>query len=204
MHKLPLLLTILLLGQGCVNLKPQEKTTRFYVLGAHIISDKNEAETASSGLSVGLRRLDLATYLDTPRIVVRLGDNEVSFSENHRWGEDLRVGINRTVARLLANDPTIRRTDAVPWPLSARHDYVVQIQVRHFEGVVERPGDVRAHLEAAWKILDPMTHQVLRQGTTDEWLEAGAADRHAGIVSALDKALSRLSDELAEALISQL
>ena len=215
-HSIPLTLLLLtiLLTQGCVNLKPVESSARFYVLGASEHSDTStQSETPSSGLSIGLRQLRLASYLDTPYIVVRHGTNEISFSTNHRWGEDLKKAINRTVETHLTSYQSIQRVDVAPWPINVAHDYVVQIHVLQFEGQTDaflpdelprmlEDQEVQVHLVANWQIIDPESNAVLHQENTDVLLGGWNIDIYSNLVSGLDETLKEMAEKIAEALES--
>ncbi len=202
---LTIFLVTLLLAQGCVNLKPRENDMRFYVLGANSSEEPVVSNNEAQGLSIGLRRLQLAEYLDSPRIVVRKGSNEVQFSENHRWGEDLGSAINRVVASFLVMQPSVHHVDVVPWTPGIQHDYVVEIQVVQFEGIVESSPPVsrkdaskkmNVHLTAHWHIVDPTTNAILRQGTTDESVGDWSTNLYPNLVSGLEQALEKLSKDL--------
>lgn len=210
-------LVMLSILAGCVNLKPRVNTTRFYVLGgvATLVQPQQATDqqaTQQPKLRIGIRRLRLAKYLDSPFIVFRLGPNEVRFSEQHRWGEDIRHSINRTVAQFLANRPAIQKVDVVPWASDSKHDFIIQLQVLRFEGVAdefprvqipEREGSLDVHLLANWQILDPRTNEMLREGVTDVLLEGKLTENiYSGAVSGLNKALDKLSEDLQKELMT--
>jgi uncharacterized lipoprotein YmbA len=149
-----------------------------------------------------VRRLELADYLATPFIVVRRGANSIGYSEYDRWGEELGGGVSRAVARNLSARADFRAVEVAPWSAQARHDFLVQIQLLRFEGVLpENPGalDGEAHLLANWQILRQQDGEVLARGTTDyrvDW----RADDYARLVALLDAGLDQLSDDLASSM----
>ena len=199
------MLVALFLIQGCVNLKPRENKIHFYVLGATSTQEQTSTSSVSDGISIGLKRLRLAEYLDTPYIVTRLGANEVRFAEFHRWGEDLGPAINRVVADYLSARPNIQRVDLVPWTLGARHDYEIQIQVLQFEGFLSGPESsntsaMDVQLVAHWQIADAKTKSVIKRGTTDENLGDQSVFLYPSLVSGLESMLEKLSQDLIAAL----
>ena len=214
-QKLGTLLMFVLLGlSGCVNLKPVESTARFYVLGAREHTDLSTpaaaTNTADNKLSIGIRRIRLAAYLDTPYIVVRRGPNEVSFSENHRWGEDLQKAISRTIELHLGQHDATQRVDVAPWPINTRHDYLLQIHVLQFEGYIDAPvvdgeeflktiqgQEVRVHLVANWQIVDPGTNDVLHQDQTDVMLGGWDTNVYSNVVTGLDQTLEEMAERIA-------
>jgi uncharacterized lipoprotein YmbA len=218
---------VLVAAAGCVDLEPRQSNIRYYVLagetprpdlGERPDGGAEAGETAANegDLVVGLRRVRMASYLDTPTIVTRMGPHEVHFGEFHRWGEDLPRAINRAVARHLTTDSAVRRVDVVPWPDRSRHDYVIQIHVLRFEGEappdadeeadedvrglrhVGEPGTVR--VVAAWEIVDPSTETVVRQGTTDRRTEDWTVGDYGDLVRHLDASLQSLAQDLADAI----
>jgi uncharacterized lipoprotein YmbA len=215
-----------LLTTGCVNLEPRQTNIRYYVLtGVDRPSGDAPADTArgtspapdaGAQLALGLRRVRLASYLDTPTIVTRMGPHEVHFGEFHRWGEDLPQAINRTLARYLVARPRVGRVDVVPWPDRTRHGYVIQLHVYRFEGEappgptddgeepdfglrqVGEPGTV--HVAAAWEVIDPAGETVVHQGRTSRRIDGWTVGDYAGLVRALDTALDGLAADIAAAL----
>jgi len=209
-------LAVAALAAGCVDLEPRQSNMRYYVLAGE---NPPPADTATSpedeaaGLAIGLRRLRIASYLDTPTIVTRMGPHEVHFAEFHRWGEDLPRAINRSVARHLTMHDGIARVDVVPWPERTEHAYVVQIHVFRFEGEapppppgeevdpderglrrVGEPGTV--HVVATWEVVDPDTETVVVQGRTEEALEDWTVGDYGTLVQRLDESLRALATDI--------
>lgn len=191
---------------GCLNLEPTENPTRYYVLGG----DWEESEPASVGLSVGLRRLELAEYLESSKIVVREAPHEVRFMEYHRWAEDLNRSINRAVAGYLWSQPLVRHVDVVPWSSQVQHDYHIQLQVVRFEGVSPDDSDAVAgdvgvgngvaHLLIIWEILDPLTGDALASGTSEYREDGWDGNDFYDLARMLDAGLRALSSEIMDRL----
>lgn len=196
------MLLVLLGLAGCFSLGRNSPPQQYYVLGAH--SGNGAAVAPDSGAAViGLRRLDLASYLAVPFVAVRHGANRVTFSEFHRWGEGLGDGINRALAGYLGGRTPSRTVDVAPWPLRARHDFLIQVHILRFEGVApEEPSSVEgeAHMIAAWEIIRPEDATVLARGTTERRTPGWRVGDHAGLVALLDTHLSDLADDVARAL----
>lgn len=167
-----------------------------YVLGA--ATPASVAADDAAGLAVGVRRLDLASYLAQPSIIVRRGANQIVISEFHRWGEDLDAGVNRVVARHLKETLLVRTADVAPWPIRTRHDYLVQIHVSRFEGEAASGAmEGAAQLVAEWEILEPGGGTVLARGRTDYRETGWTVGDYAGLVLLLDRGVSDLAGDVA-------
>ena len=197
---------------GCFKLSREAPPLQQYVLsGAPLPSAaagtvtgspaSGNAAGARAGYTIGLRRMDLASYLAVPAIVVRRGTSEIFTSEFHRWGEDLGEGINRVVAANLANSPPVRAVDVAPWAVRASHDFLVQLHVSRFEGVTEAGAtEGRIHVLAGWDIIRPFNGAVLMRGSTDDRGGTWRAGDYAGLVTQLDAALARLANNISACL----
>ncbi len=191
----------LLLAAGCFKLSRESPPLQQFVLsGGTAIGAPAAAATAradSARLTVGLRRIDLASYLSVPSIVVRRGVNEVVVSEFHRWGEDIGEGINRVVALNLAGVPPVRTVEVAPWAARARHNFVLQLHVSRFEGVVDSAATQgRIHVLAAWDIIRPLDGAVLIRGSSDHREGSFRAGDYAGLVTGLDAALALVARDI--------
>jgi uncharacterized protein len=188
---------------GCFSLGRTETPQRHYVLGGDLAQESARAPDDLSGLTIGVRRLRLAPYLEAPFLVVRQGSNRVTYSEFHRWGEQLGGGINRTVAGQLAARSSFRAVDVAPWPGREQYDYLVQLNVERFEGLA--PEDTNAiqgevHMLVSWEILRQRDGVVLARGTTDHRERGWRVGDYAGLVRSLDAGLNVLTEELASTL----
>lgn len=201
-----LLGALLLTSAGCFKLGRTQPTLQQYVLGggtARAADVPPMGGSAAAGLAIGVRRLDLATYLAIPAVVVRRGESRIVLSEFHRWAEDLDHGINRVLAAYLARQPAVRSVDVAPWPVRSDHDYLLQLHVTRFEGVA--PEDTAAvagsvHVQAGWEITQRRTGLVRARGATD-FREAGwRVDDYAALIVLLDNGLSVLAADVAQCL----
>lgn len=161
-----------------------------------------EAGAGSSneaGLTLGVRRLDLAPYLASPAIVTRRGAHQILTSEFHRWGEGPADGITRALAGYLTATPSVRAVDVAPWPARSDHDYLIKLHVSRFEGALpEEPTatEGEARLAATWEILGGRSGLVLARGATD-FREGGWSDGdYAGLVMRLDRGVSILARDV--------
>jgi uncharacterized lipoprotein YmbA len=186
---------------GCFSLSRETPVTEHYVLGEVLpLAAAPTVAHDSAGMSIGIRRPQVAAYLETPMIVVRHGPYRVSFSEYRRWGEDIGDGINRAVAASFARLPMFREVHTSPWPVASRHDYLVQLNVSRFEGVAPEDasaGKGEAHVQASWSIIAPLGGALLASGTTDHREPGWTIGDYAGLVALLDKGLDALARDVA-------
>lgn len=194
-----LIIPFVMLGMtGCFSLGRNPPVDRHYVLGGGLQSDS--ASPDSAALTIGLRQVQLASYLATPLIVVRHGAHRITFSEFNRWGEDLDGGIARAVAANLTARPSVQRVDVVPWPVRERYDFLIQIHVSRFEGALPEESTAtegEVHVLAAWEIMRQQDGAMLAEGTTDFRGRGWRVDDYAGLLTLLDRGLNVLTDDLA-------
>ncbi len=193
---------------GCFGLGRGEPPQRHYVLGAGMdpaVPADTDLAGDVPGIALGLRQPRLAEYLGTPFIVVRLGPNEISLSEFHRWGENLEQGINRTLAGYLATKEPVGRVEFAPWPARTNLDYVIQLHVLRFDGLVPDGAaatEGEALIQATWEILRGADGVVLTRGTTEHRQGGWTLEDYDSLVSLLQEGLGVLADDLAAGLKS--
>lgn len=147
----PLVFSTLVLGlaSGCVSLDPQADRTRFYVLAAAA----PDAAAADAGCSrtILIGPVRLASHLEQPAIVERLGDHEVRYLAGHRWAEPLTQAVPRTLVRRLAG--------ALPDACVAGYQRVTPgadtLQVEIEIDRLELTAANEAVLAASWRIFKP-------------------------------------------------
>lgn len=202
---------ILVLLPGCFSLGRTSPTLEQYVIGGGGTTQLAAPIAALDGVSVGIRRLDLADYLASPAIVVRRGGHEVLTSDFHRWGEDPADGINRAVARHLTGAASFRAVDVAPWPVRTPHDFLIQLHVTRFEGVVPAEWSMTAgtttesaigaaHVRASWEIIRQTDETVLARGDTEHVEEGWTVGDYAALVALLDAGLAVVTRDVAVAM----
>jgi uncharacterized protein len=190
---------------GCYSLGRTEPPQRHYVLGGDRLPENVTPSASTAGLTVGVRRLRLASYLEAPFLVVREEVNRISYAEFHRWGEPLGGGINRAVASHLAAQTPVRGVDVAPWPARERYDYLIQLHVERFEGVAPEAGargEGEVHILATWEIIQQRDGAVVARGVTDYRRDGWRVGDYADLVASLDAGLNTLSADLASTLLN--
>ena len=191
---------------GCFSLGRTEPPQQHYVLGGHLLREDPPTQGPSSGplagLAIGVRRAQLAPYLEPTFLVVREGEHEIVYAEYHRWGEQPGVGINRALAGHLQALAPFRVVHAAPWPARERFDYLIRLHVEHFEGVAPEgagaTGTVR--VRGTWEIVRALDGEVVARGSTDVQEAGWVEGDFAGLVALLDQGLAVVAREVVEGL----
>lgn len=121
-------LAALVLLAGC-SILPEARpdNAHYFVLEA-----KPAAATPSAGaVTLGLRPVEVATYLRGKAIATRVADHEVRYAHDAFWAEPLDAGIARALRENLAT-----RARVLPYPFSAQlsRDYDLTVRVLSAEG----------------------------------------------------------------------
>ena len=193
----------LLAVPACFSLSRPTPPLEEYVLGQHPRAERAVPVRDTTGVSIGLRRLDIAPYLATTSIVVRRGSRTLT-SEFRRWGEEPSAGIMRALAASLVATPEIVAVDVAPWPVQAQHDYLVQLHISHLEGVASEDslameGEVR--VTASWEIIRPLDGALVARGETDHKESGWRLGDYSGLVTRVDKGLAGLASDVTACLI---
>lgn len=194
----------LLFLTGC-SLNRGAPPEQHYVLGGGRFQQASVPAPELGDIAVGIRRLQLAPYLQSNSVVVRGGDHaqELSLSEFHRWSEPLGEGINRALAGYLTAAGSFRVVDVAPWSAGAEHDYLIELSVLRFEGVGASGGaapEGEAHVVATWAIIRKDDGEILMRGTTDHRRPGWRVGDYAGLVALLDGGVEAIATDLMNSL----
>jgi uncharacterized protein len=179
---------------GCKAFKPVEDLNRFYVLSA--VAKASTEVPANQNLTFGVAPVDLPGYLQSTRITVRRGTNEIYYSDYHQWAEHLDKAVQRVLASDLSSLLPSARVISSAWqPGDVKAE--VHVLIQRFD--LDESGEVT--LECEWRILAPNGGRVLH---VDHSLIAKKgpplAKNPTGAVSTLSQALAELSNQIAAAL----
>lgn len=139
---------------GC-SLLPEPKTdpTRYYVLTGPALESAPEARTGP-GLVLGVKRIEIAAYLNGKDMVVREAGNEIAYQSFARWAEPLTSSISRAVAGRLAGSDKVARVYPQPFPFEVARDYDVAIRVFRCEGERKTDGGTVASFSALVEVTE--------------------------------------------------
>jgi uncharacterized lipoprotein YmbA len=184
---------------ACFSLARPTPPLEEYVLGEGPRTLAAPRANDVGGVTIGLRRLDLAPYLATRSIVVRRGARLVT-SGFRRWGEEPSDGIARAVAAYLGAAPAILAVDIAPWPVQSQHDYLVQFHVSELEGVAPEDSTVNdgeVKVMASWEIIRSHDGALVARGETDHRETGWKVGDYRGLVTRADKGLTALASDVA-------
>jgi len=149
---------VLLLGalaafalDGCALLRPHADPTRFYVLTAPSAPPEPAAEGEFKRWRVGLRLVEVPTYLRTKFMVVRTGTNEIHFADFDRWAEPLDQGISRVLKETLGSARNVENV-ALNSHGDDSLDYEVTIQILACHGMRVPKGQSSIRFAATWAV----------------------------------------------------
>jgi ABC-type uncharacterized transport system auxiliary subunit len=178
---------------------PRVDPTRHYVLAAPSV-DALAPATARGSLTVGLRIVRVAPYLDGKAMIVRIGDNEIDYRDYARWAEPLSVGVGRVLqARLLAAE-RVGRVLPQPYPFDVARDVDVAVTVERAEGQVRADGvstvSFRCLIELTRAIEGAGTGEVLVREVFNAPEVAWTEGDHAALARALGEAAASLAERV--------
>lgn len=139
----------MIIFSGC-SLSPVVDSTRFYVLDVENYRPVS-AETEKKGIVLGINRVQLPRYLDSPEIVIRERENRIVYSKNNRWAEPLEYGVARVLAEILRQEPIIADVTAFPTRRRSMPDFDLHVSVLRAEGSVGNDG-FHGKFHAIWEL----------------------------------------------------
>lgn len=178
---------------GC-SLGPKADPSRFYVLSAVA----EHVPTSRIGESyIGVGPIDVPVYLQRPQLVTRVSDNKVDLREYHRWAEPLEEAIIRILTENMTRTLGTATIVGYPWYTPAILNGSVAVVFKRFE--LDSAGV--AHLRARWVLRQGAAGDIYASGETTLTEQPAGPDTR-DEVATLSVLLARLSEELADAIVS--
>ena len=191
-------LLLLIVGlQGCFG-GSKTVPVRYYLIDP--VTYPATSIKAVRQMSIAIVDLHIPQYLQRFHIAKRVGESQLTFSDNHQWGESLRKNLLRTLARNLS---FLLSTSDIATPLNrtaSAPDYHVQVYIEQFE----LDSDAKVKLIARWQLSSLSSGQTspiksfMRESQTV--IEAGNYEQ---MVSAMRELFADLSQQIADSLIEQ-
>ncbi len=188
-----LLLLCFFLISGCA---ASSKSSRFYIMSSlHGEKVGKQDFPLKEGAAIGIGPVTLSDYLDRPHIVVRDINNRISISDFDRWASSLDENITDVLVEDLEVLLITDRVYTYPWTPSVKLDYSVTVNVIRFDGTLD--GDI--DLRAQWIIFREGEKKVMVTRIFNVSEKITGRD-HGSMVSAMNRALSKLSLDIANSL----
>ena len=179
---------------ACSILEPRPDPSRFFTLTAVA---KSPDTPRASGVAVGLGPVHVPAYLDRPELATRVATSEVVFSPTDRWAEPLSASLRRVLAENLSAILGTEDILAFPWPVGARIDWAVAVDVVRFERTPANEVEVAAR----WVVREGAGGHVRVARETRHTQKANGTDTAAAI-EAWNEAVAALGDDIAAAIAS--
>jgi uncharacterized lipoprotein YmbA len=188
---------VLAASQSACLFRASPDSFRYYTLA----SSAEPPVRSTSALTVGLGPVTLPGYVTHPSLVIRVDDTRVRYDEGDRWAEPLGKQFTRTLSEDLSRALGGARIIDYAWYPGVGIDVAVAVNVLAFE--VDTAG--AATLDAGWTLRDPQSRKVVYEGQSaivEPTAGTPAEPRGAAAVSALSRALARLAQEIAVAIVN--
>lgn len=148
------LLSLLLCGCG-LNTEPKPDLTQFFIFTPMGESGSGNSESLQIAHTptIGVYEVKLPAYLSSPRMVTRVSDNEIQFSEFERWGEPMEEGIARVLRDNLSDIMPGSDISWYPYLRPGRHDYQLYLTFLSFENLTNDKGESFIQMDVTWQIV---------------------------------------------------
>jgi uncharacterized protein len=168
--------------------------SQYYTLNA--LQRPGAYQHVNSRFTVSVGPVFLPDILKRPQIAVRTNDNQVDFSEFHKWAgalkDDAKRMITENLSILLAEEGATVSTD----DLLIEPDLRVVVNINRFDGV---PGE-NASLNAVWTLKDQKNQKIIAMNQS-LYSEKISGRNYADLVNAQSRTLQLLSREIAAEII---
>ena len=193
-HVLTITLTAALLLAGCLGKTP---SAVYYTLSPLEGAAAGRVATPAGELTIGIGPVKFPDELDRPAIVTRSGANRLDVNEYRRWGGSLEKNVTRVLEENLSLLLGTDRVMARPWERYFKPDVRIALDIRRFDGRLGK----YAVLNVTWVLIDTAEDVPLHVGRTVVQ-EAVDGDGYDALVAAQSRALGRLCEEIAGALVA--
>lgn len=178
-------MALLLLLGACGTTPP----TNFYVMNS--MSSEPVSGQYVGGTIIGVGPVDVAAYLDNPKIVIRTSSNELSYAEFDRWAEPMHDSVAAIIARNIGL--LLKDTQAIvdPW-LEVKTRYRLVVKINRFDSDANGVVTLQSH----WALLDADKRTELVLSASDVSVQSPGTD-YTSISKGMSQALEQLSKDIA-------
>ena len=189
----PALVLIAIIALAGCGSSPKET---YYTLSSAGAMNGSAPADGKPAYSVAVGPITLPEVVDRPQIVLRVGPNEVTYVELHRWAGPLRNEIPRIIADNLAGYLNIRQVAAYPQSAGDNADYRVLVDIQRFDSTLGES----VIIDALWSI-KRQSDGAARTGRSTA-KESSSGGTYEAVVAGHSRALATVSREIAEAIRS--
>ncbi len=159
------------------------------------LSASGPAVTRPAGTAVAVGPVTLPTYVDRAELVFQNGPNEFEVPAKVHWAGALTENFTQVLAADLGRRLHSGNVVPNPAPTDTRFRYRVSVSVRQFHAV----SGEGAVLEAAWRVENAETRQVLRNGGASYHAPING-DGYAPVVAAESDLVEQLAASISRSL----
>jgi uncharacterized lipoprotein YmbA len=186
---------MVLILTGCSSVV--EQPIRYYVINP-VEQQAIALDNPSSSLNIRVLDLSIPQYLEHFQIAQRSGEQELTFSDDHQWGENLRKNLIRTLARNLSRQLGSPNVFTPHVRSSSQPDYAITISIDQFE----QASDGEVKLSVRYQIFDPSEKKILVTKVFEQGIENTRRKSFAAMVSTMQTLYNNLCLEISKKLIS--
>ena len=172
--------------------------TRYYSLD--LPAAPQPSANVSGRQSVAVARFDASEMLTQDRIVYRPTREEVGFYEYHRWAEDPRTSIRRSLMAQLQSSGAF--SAVAPYDGRTKTDFLLRGRVEQLEEV-DFEGGVKVYARVAAELIDLSNNRVVWQGSGSSSGAVGESDMRA-VVGQMSSAVKTSLDQIVTALTTHM
>jgi cholesterol transport system auxiliary component len=177
---------------GCLSTGGKQPAAEIYTLTAPAVAHADAATAPNAVLSV--LRPETAAGLHSERIALLQAGHRLDYIAASRWSAALPELVQTLAMDALQGGGRFRSVQTDTAPFAA--DYVLQLQVRHFEADYSGSGPPVAHV-AIDATLGRSSDRAIVQTLTAESSVPAASDRVMNIISAFEQASGTVLQQLA-------
>lgn len=183
-----LLLFFLLLCSSCIQLGGEPQPTRFYLLEA---TAEPSADHSAQTIQLDLGPIEFPTYLDRPQIVTRDHSNAIAIADHDRWAEPLPENFTRTLQENLTKAINGGRINSAPWTATNSKNLSLKVTLNRFDGIIGQQTEV----DIRWTLFGTDGSTELQR--KHFIAKTPISDSYQALVEGLNKALAKLSSDIA-------
>jgi uncharacterized lipoprotein YmbA len=189
----------MVLFPGC--LSPRDDHTRFYLLSTPAPAPTDASVESDKVFLVGLRMTSVE-YLRSKHMLVELGGNQLSLSEENLWEETPQAGFARVMAGRFARKLPDCQLTPLPSAITNTPEFVLEIELRSMQGRLTPKSE--AEVSAEVRILDAKSRLLERVELTktSPWSPTIGPDSYPALAAAESNAAAELADAIADKVLA--